>query len=112
MHKMPKKIAETFTNTFDGKCAIIISVGASKGFSMPFYYTYIYKKKAAVPTEQPLFWRQKIFILNIFHNFFRGGTQSSLAGRGGLGGLTDGGDITLDLGLGAGGTDDQTRATL
>ena len=55
MHKMPKKIAETFTNTFDRKCAIIVSVGASKEFSMPFYYTYIYKRKAAVHKEQPLF---------------------------------------------------------
>lgn len=66
---MHKKIAETFTNTFDGKCAIIVSVGASKGFSMPFYYTYIYKKKAAVRWEQPLFcvkFFRKIFLCETF----------------------------------------------
>ena len=45
MRKMPKKKAKTFTNTFTGKCAIIVSVGASNDFSTPFYYTYIYKEK-------------------------------------------------------------------
>ena len=52
---MHKKLAKTFTNTFDIKCVIIVSVRASKEFSMPFYYTYIYKRKAAVRAEQPLF---------------------------------------------------------
>ncbi len=66
MRKMPKKIAETFTNTFDRKCAIIVSVGASKEFSMPFYYTYIYKRKAAVLCEQPLFCVKKIFEEKVF----------------------------------------------
>lgn len=55
MHKMPKKITETFTNTFDRKCAIIVFVGASKELSMSFYYTYIYREKAAVHEEQSLF---------------------------------------------------------
>lgn len=55
IRKMHKKKAKNFTNTFDGKCAIIISVGVSKEFSTPFYYTYIYKRKAAVLCERPLF---------------------------------------------------------
>ena len=55
MHKMPKKMAQTFTNTFDGKCAIMVSVGASKEFSMPFYYTYIYKKKRLFPRNSRFF---------------------------------------------------------
>ena len=61
MHKMHKKIAENFTNTLAQKCVIIISVGASNGFSMSSYYTYIYKRKAAVHTEQPLFCVKKFF---------------------------------------------------
>ena len=52
---MHKKIAQTFTNTLPEKCAIIVSVGASNGFSTPFYYTYIYKRKAADHKDQPLF---------------------------------------------------------
>ena len=58
---MHKKNAKSFTNTFPQKCVIIVFVGASNGFSTPFYYTYIYKKKAAVHTEQPLFY-VKIFL--------------------------------------------------
>ena len=71
MHKLPKKIAETFTNTFLQKCAIIVSVGASNGFSTPFYYTYIYKRKAAVHTEQPLFASKKFFEEESFLKFIR-----------------------------------------
>ena len=66
MHKMPKKIAETFTNTFDGKCAIIVSVGASKEFSMPFYYTYIYKKKRLFTRNSRFFACKKFFEEKVF----------------------------------------------
>ena len=55
IRKMHKKIAETFTNTLPEKCVIIVSVGASNGFSTPFYYTYINKRKAAEHVGQPLF---------------------------------------------------------
>ena len=58
---MHKKIAENFTNTFPQKCVIIISVGALNGFSTPFYYTYIYKRKAADHVDQPLFCVKKFF---------------------------------------------------
>ena len=68
---MHKKIAENFTNTFPQKCAIIISVGASMGFSTPFYYTYIYKRKAAEHVVQPLFCvkiflKKKVFSYTFF----------------------------------------------
>ena len=33
----------------------MVFVGASREISTPFYYTYIYKRKAAVHKEQPLF---------------------------------------------------------
>ena len=66
---MHKKIAETFTNTLTEKCAIIVSVGASNEFSMPFYYTYIYKRKAAVQSEQPLFCVKKFFKKTFFKVF-------------------------------------------
>ena len=59
IRKMHKKIAQTFTNTLPQKCAIIVSVGASREISTPFYYTYIYKRKAAVHKEQPLFCVEK-----------------------------------------------------
>ena len=67
---MHKKLAENFTNTFGGKCVIIVSVGASNGFSTPFYYTYIYKRKAAVLTEQPLFCVKKFYEEKVFYTFF------------------------------------------
>lgn len=64
---MHKKKAKTFTNTFAGKCAIIVSVGASREISTPFYYTYIYKRKAAVHEEQPLFCVEKFFEEKTFY---------------------------------------------
>ena len=63
---MHKKIAKTFTNTFVQKCVIIISVGALREISTPFYYTYIYKRKAAVHREQPLFCVKKFFEEKLF----------------------------------------------
>ena len=63
---MHNKKAETFTNTFPSTCVIIVSVGAPNGFSVPFYYTYINKRKAADHEDQPLFcvknFRKKFFV--------------------------------------------------
>ena len=73
MHKIHKKNAENFTNTFARKCAIIVSVGALREISTPFYYTYIYIRKAAVHTEQPLFLAKnflKKFYLKTIYTFF------------------------------------------
>ena len=75
MRKMPKKIAKTFTNTLPQKCAIIISVGALREISTPFYYTYIYKRKAAVRTEQPLFCVKKFFEEEKFLRFCEVGVR-------------------------------------
>ena len=62
-------------------CVIIVSVGAPNGFSVPFYYTYINKRKAADHKDQPLFcvknflekslqniWWFKIFAISL-HRF-------------------------------------------
>ena len=73
MHKITNKNAENFTNTFAEKCAIIVSVGASRVISTLSYYTYIYKRKAAVHTEQPLFCVKnflKKFLDKTFYTFF------------------------------------------
>ena len=64
IRKMHKKKAETFTNTLGKKCVIIIFVGASKGISTPFHYTYIYKekgKKKRLITRISRFFDSKIF---------------------------------------------------
>ena len=73
MHKIHKKNAENFTNTFARKCAIRVSVGALREISTPFYYTYIYIRKAAVHTDRPLFCAKnflKNFLLKLFYTFF------------------------------------------
>ena len=109
MGKIAKKIAKTFTNTLTTKCAIMDLLGCREDFRRPSIIPIFIKKKRLFRDGTAVLYSKK-FLHG--QQFFCLGAQFLLHFGGGGGGITDGGDIRLYLGLGAGGAHDQAQTTL